>query len=153
MENWRTVIPNGETLEKKHCICDLHFEEEDIIKHYNTCIKTESEDFNMMCTKFRLREGSVPTIFPIKEKKLYSHNEIISNECFEDETNFNEIRENCDMIPKPSKYWFVNATENFVLWNCWTSDGLHSLHKMILYPDMSVKVNFAYFVNLKFCNY
>lgn len=66
-EEWRKMIPRKvPAIHKTARVCELHFEEEDIIKGKTFIINGEDVFFPM---RWKLRAGALPRIFPGNEGK------------------------------------------------------------------------------------
>lgn len=55
-------------------------------------------------------------------------------------TDFRIIREKSNLIPKPSSLWTVRNTSETIVWICWSMNYMKAFRKVILHPDLSVKV-------------
>lgn len=60
-KTWEKMIPRKDVLKVTHKVCEVHFEESDIIKG-KIFIVNGKEDF--FPTKWKLKEGALPRIFP-----------------------------------------------------------------------------------------
>ena len=60
-KQWEKVIPKQGPLKRTHCVCELHFEETDIIKGKIFIINGKEDFFPMT---WKLKKGAIPRIFP-----------------------------------------------------------------------------------------
>lgn len=60
-QKWGKMIPRKDKLKPSHKVCEIHFEETDIIKG-KVFIINGKEDFFPM--KWKLKKGALPRIFP-----------------------------------------------------------------------------------------
>lgn len=146
LQAWRDAIPGGHKLEKKNVVCDLHFSENNVIRHYISDV----EDPKLKITTLRstLVKGSIPSIFPTnknnkgKESKkiidIFSPPRGIKN--FNLESNFKIIFKNCESIKLPNEFWIVQRLENCIMWSNWTENITELRNKVVLNSDMSIKV-------------
>ncbi|XP_051167937.1 uncharacterized protein LOC127285796 [Leptopilina boulardi] len=132
---WKKAIPGGENLLKKHRICELHFEKDDIITDFVTKMPDGSE-YRLKRERPMLRKGAIPKFFSTltcketyeasqKEiEKNHQKNVIKNNESFlllkGEEVDFKEMMNFSDKIPLPSKNWFVNSVEKFIQWTSYS---------------------------------
>lgn len=63
---WQKVIPGGDKFLKRHKICDLHFQKEDVITEYVTKLSDGTEHL-LKQDKACLRTGAISNIFDLKD--------------------------------------------------------------------------------------
>ncbi|XP_033216915.1 uncharacterized protein LOC117172796 isoform X2 [Belonocnema kinseyi] len=59
MQSWRNAMPAGSVLEKDYVICDLHFEEENVLRDFVTKMPDGTE-CRFKRDRVQLRKGAVP---------------------------------------------------------------------------------------------
>lgn len=131
---------------KKYYVCDLHFEEGDIITH-DVLKLADGNIFRSKRDRVILKEGAIPTKFPeehapkmivksipLPPVKAYDVN-------FGKESDFEKICGQCDSIPLPSEYWFLNRIPNAIAINKWSNDRKHCLlTRLLINADKTINV-------------
>jgi len=67
---WKRRIPRDGNLQKNHSLCDIHFEDQFLLKKYSLIINGEKVEMDR--GKWELTKDAVPTIFPNLPKYLSS---------------------------------------------------------------------------------
>lgn len=140
----RKAIPGGEKFLKKHKICDLHFDESDVITEFITKMP-DGTQHRLKRDRAILNKGAIPKYFSaltyqkvdeIAEEAILQRTrdnttkDINTFMLFEGaETDFKEIANFPDKIPLPSEYWFVNSVDTFIQWSSYFDKSNFSKNK------------------------
>ncbi|XP_043481799.1 uncharacterized protein LOC122510909 [Leptopilina heterotoma] len=125
LELWRQIVPTKDNKEllKSHVVCELHFNENDMDKTFKTIINGVQHE--MQKEKISLKVGAVPSL-------------LLSN--VKDKLDYSQIIKEKQIIALPSKNWSVVRTSEFIVWINWINNNPHTDRRIILYPDMKIKV-------------
>lgn len=78
---WNNAIPERDKELNKHSIiCQLHFHEDDIIRSFPSHVLPNSSTVTIERLKPTLKEGAVPSIFPIGCTNHSASHEIVNSE-------------------------------------------------------------------------
>ena len=141
-------------INKNSRFCELHFKPEDIIKE-DAFVQTDGTVIYVPRQRRKLKEGAVPSIFPLKRIPYFNQieHEKFSTECNLSETVLHSVEEpdpnkfsveNINIakaIEVPTSYWFLNIDDNRMMWTCWAHDLSYILRRVIVSPNMEINVN------------
>ena len=129
LNSWRKVIPGEAYFQKRNKICDLHFEEGDVLTEFVTKM-SDGTEVRMKRDRAILRKGAIPKKFPESDPEPGCLNKNEDPEKRREEflrsngkeSDFFKIQCQANLIPVPSAYWFVNSLPLFIQWSFWSEN-------------------------------
>lgn len=167
---WKAMIPRADrTLENHHAVCEKHFKEDYIERHYRHTIN--GEEVLMLRDKPKLIAGALPTEYPDlppifsktvpkKRKAPKTRTFLPSKRLKCGEEPLNDIQSSPQNIdPKlPSQYWTkiqLKNDNNVLVFALWTELEVNATNGLNLKPERLVVVhtdNGTYSVYISGCN-